>query len=430
MSKYTCVLCVFSSNRKTDYTRHIGTIKHLEKVAESTTDSNEFQQIPIQVDSTNKYKCLYCTNKYSTQSNVTKHMKRCGIKEEIIKEKDIIIKEILQEKDIAIKETEFNALKEKCELLQKEKDQYQKQLEKEKEQCQKEKEQYQRQLEMFTDLLKTKMLPSNVNNLTYIVNNYYSAPQLKKLQSYADIHDSDLISLVEVLVMYHQQGTLCKFIGDFLVSKYAKKNAEEQSIWNSDTSRLTYIVNDLQESGKIKWIMDKKGIKVKQYVITPLLEYLHGELQKYVKNNSHKTQSNVLNNLTAITEIHEIITKDILANEIVKYMAPYFCLMKDDDSVKQIEGPKKEIIIVQPQPKKKVAQQQPKKTVVQPKKKVVHQSKKESKQKKQYSDSDESETIDSAAEEKELERLQRSEKFIRQLREFKKEQSIKTAIDI
>jgi hypothetical protein len=147
--------------------------------------------------------------------------------------------------------------------------------------------------------------------------------------------------------MYYEQGTLCKFIGDFLVNIYSKKNAINQSMWNSDTSRLTYIVNELQESGKIRWVRDKKGLKVKQYVIKPLLEYLLGELQKYMNKYSMKTDVNILSKLQIVVEIYPLIEKDILADDIVRYMAPYFCLLREEDNIKQIEAPIKDNSIKQ-----------------------------------------------------------------------------------
>jgi hypothetical protein len=144
------------------------------------------------------------------------------------------------------------------------------------------------------------------------------------------------MTLPQVLIMYHQNNTLCRFIGKFLVNAYVKKEGN-QSRWSSDTSRLTYIVNELQESGKIRWVLDKKGVKIKKYVINPLLEYLRKEIENYIDENSFCTTKQGLNRLQAATEIYTIIDKEILANGIVKYMAPYFTLMKEDNNVKLIK---------------------------------------------------------------------------------------------
>lgn len=301
MLKYNCEKCEFQTNNKTDYKRHNGTKKHIEKVC---NDASKSKTLPIKVQNDSKpiekYTCQYCQSSYSSQSNLTKHMKKCANKQ--------------------IKDAEMDTLK-------------------------KENEKLKEQVELFLEIIKSTMTVGSVNNLTYIINNYGSAPPLKQLTSYGHIHTAKTMSLVDVLIMYHREGTLCKFIGDFLVNSYLKKEADRQSMWSTDVSRLTYIVNELHESGKIKWVMDKKGIKVKKYVICPLLDYLLNELKKYVKVNSRTTKLEIVNNLQTILEMYTIFDKDILANDIIRYMAPYFCLMReDDDNIKQIEGPKLEII--------------------------------------------------------------------------------------
>lgn len=312
MSKYSCDICSFKTGNKTDYSRHSRTKKHKEKVKETTKNTIGTQDTYIKTE--NIHKCPFCNNVYSNSSSLARHKKACGVKQEIIKEK---------EKDDMINNNELNTLK------------------KENERLQKQNEIYEKQLETFTELLKTKMNPTNVNNLTYIINNYDSAPQLKKLESYKQIHNAKTVSLVDLIILYYEQNTLCKFIGDFLIGSYLKKNDDDQSMWNTDTSRLTYIVNELQESGKIKWVMDKKGIKVKEYVIMPLLEYLLDELTKYVDKNSKKSETGIVNKLSTITNIYPLIKKEILADDIVRYIAPYFYLHKENNKLKQIEIPTK-----------------------------------------------------------------------------------------
>ena len=317
MTKYKCEICVFSTVNKTDYSRHIKTKKHLEKVIHPIKSVKSNPKIVLiksckKIDE--KYVCMYCNNSYANQSNLTRHTKKCSNK-------------IIEDKDNQLQTHEVSALKKENETLHKQLDLYQKQL------------------ETFTDLLKSSMSPSNVNAFTYIVNNYSSAPQLSALTSYNNILDSDTMTLPEVLIMYHQENTLCRFIGEFLVKSYSKKNANNQSMWSSDTSRLTYIVNELQESGKIKWVIDKKGVKIKKYVINPLLEYLKGEIQKYMEENSFCTEKYMLIRLQAATEIYNNIDKEILVNDIVKYMAPYFTLLKEDEkNKKQIDN--KDIILI------------------------------------------------------------------------------------
>lgn len=326
--KYNCVPCAYTTDRKTDINRHNKTLKHLEKVEELTNESM-MNPSRIQCESIVRiHKCAYCENTFSTQSNRSKHMKICSQKvvQEIVKEKDDAIKEIIKEKDEAIKEKDNEVKDIVIDNLKKEL------------------ERVNKELNLFADLLKSAMSPTTVNNIAYITNTYTKAPALKQLESYSHILEAKTLSLIDVLHMYHQQGTLCQFIGEFLVTSYVKKDANDQSLWSSDTSRLTYIVNELQESGKIKWVIDKKGIKLKKNVVNPLLQYLRGELDKYIDKYSRGTETHVLTRLKSVAEIYSLIDNDTLANDIIKYMAPHFALIKEDaEPIKQIEGPIKQI---------------------------------------------------------------------------------------
>ena len=303
MPNYTCKLCNFQTTNKKNYTGHIITKKHQKKVQDATRAQPGLSTVSPRDASPKIYTCNLFDVGFKRLCNLSRHKKICinTIQADTITNNEVI------------------------------------NLKKENDSLKKQNDIYQKQLEIFTDLLKTKMAPTNVNNLTYVINNYGAAPELKQLESYTHIHNAKTMSISEVLIMYWQQGTLCKFIGDFLVNEYAKKNGDKQSMWTSDTSRFTYIINELQETGKIKWTMDKKGIKVKKYIVTPLLEYLRKKLESYVDDNSMKSDTHILIKLKVIIELFNIIDKEILADDIIRYIAPYFCLLKEDDDVKQIK---------------------------------------------------------------------------------------------
>ena len=69
-------------------------------------------------------------------------------------------------------------------------------------------------------------------------------------------------------------------ISDF-IKNYKKKNAKDQSLWNSDTTRLTYFVRDPDTKENV-WKVDKKGIRTTELIITPFLEYIVEKLEIYI----------------------------------------------------------------------------------------------------------------------------------------------------
>ena len=70
-TKYSCSLCLFSSNRKTEYTRHISSKKHklLHNIEIFEIDNNE------------TWNCK-CGRKYNHQPNLSRHKKDCKYSEE------------------------------------------------------------------------------------------------------------------------------------------------------------------------------------------------------------------------------------------------------------------------------------------------------------------------------------------------------------
>ena len=150
MVNHNCDLCGFSSNNKKDYNRHIRTKKHIGKVKENTNESkmnpiriqHESSNIPLKRDvKTNKtFFCSYCDNSYSTQSNRSKHMKKCIKKDVVNKEMENLKKE---------NERIQQQAKEKEKLL--------------KQQAKEEKKIMQKQLETYKHKLKSMTTPQTIN---------------------------------------------------------------------------------------------------------------------------------------------------------------------------------------------------------------------------------------------------------------------------
>jgi hypothetical protein len=81
--------------------------------------------------------------------------------------------------------------------------------------------------------------------------------------------------------LYHfENDTLDKFIGDIIIKQYIKEDPKVQSVWNTDVSRLAYLVRELINNKK-EWSIDKGGNKVTEYIIKPILDFIKIEIEKY-----------------------------------------------------------------------------------------------------------------------------------------------------
>lgn len=180
-------------------------------------------------------------------------------------------------------------------------------------------------------------MKTSMSTLSYLIKNYNNVPLLKKLEEYDAIkYDYDDDKFIEVIIYEHKNKHLDAYIGNFIVESYKKEDPSEQSIWNSDTSRLTYLIKFILENNEIDWQVDKKGVKTNECIIVPVLDHINDCLSTYLlkpsvdfcMNSSHRELTEYKNNVNYIMEIRKSIETQTLNNNILKYIAPHFYLNK------------------------------------------------------------------------------------------------------
>lgn len=193
---------------------------------------------------------------------------------------------------------------------------------------------YKKLVEMTGDLAK-----KSTRSLGYLIKNHQQTPPLaritdqriKQLEYQNRPHD-----LTTIVMTHHHQKTLPEFLGDFILSIYKQDDVTQQSIWSTDTSRLTYVIRDFINK-KPKWAVDKKGVKTKSQIIDPLLEHIQSELMKRMDGiNVHREQYGSHEEYfkavkyygdTVITARQ--LTDGPVSNRILKYIAPKLTLDRD-----------------------------------------------------------------------------------------------------
>lgn len=289
---YKCEICNYDTNIKSNYTRHINTNKHYIKTTKKSNPTN-ISLPPSQMTTEIKKQvvCSFCNLSFSRTSSLTRHRKICTNKENS-------------------KDNEYKLLRQQIE-----------------------------QLNEFIKLNKTTSNTYNISVKNYIQQNYSNAPPLTKLDNYSLIeqgneNESDLISN---LIYNYNHSQLDKYLGNFLVKYYKKDDSSKQSIWNSDVSRMTYIIKELLENKKSIWNHDYKGVKTKEYIITPLVKYIREYIADHLNNftldiNSFtaKECEKIAIRQVVLAKILQYIDTD-LTDDVVKYIAPMFKLKKDID---------------------------------------------------------------------------------------------------
>lgn len=290
---YECKTCNYESTHRIQYERHLATKKHREL---------------------NRYICSSCSSTYAHASGLSKHKKICGKKEEIHKQKheqdhEMVEEFIKQSKQHVNNKNDIN----NSEITN-----------------------------SFNTTHNSIHTTNNISIKTYIVNKFQNAPALEPLKDYSIIEkyeplllEYDDIEFIDVLIRYSNDKLLDKYLGDFLIKYYKKEKPEDQSLWNSDTSRLTYIIKQLLHNKTSDWIVDKKGIKISEYIISPLLNYIKKLINDYITkitdynffiNHTQDECTDLFFKIQSANVLSRSIDDGIVANKIIKYIAPYFYL--------------------------------------------------------------------------------------------------------
>lgn len=327
MNIYKCTDCNYETRDKSNFLKHNSTKKHLKKVNENTKSTKNIQKHSLKNLPENEHQCPYCLTFYSTSSNLSRHKKLCSDKSQLENsykselERHKLTNEIEKYKQ---KVSELNNLRAKDTEMNK-------------------------QLQNENAYLKTlienagAVIKTSVSALSYVAKNYKDAPKLQKLTDYSYItydDDNDEFDLLKTIFDHYRDNILDQYLGNIIVSAYKKENPAEQSLWNSDTVRLTYLVKDIINK-KTDWTVDKKGIKTSKFIIDPLLAYIRVLLTKYIDENgleNYVTESYMqlkkrTDDMQAVAEIITVISNNSLSEQILKYIAPHFYLTKNDELV-------------------------------------------------------------------------------------------------
>lgn len=314
--KYKCDSCNCTFHNKSNYNRHLKSVAH----SKSTLTVNTVNTIDLKKKS--EYVCNNCNNKFSCRQSLSRHkLHYCSIKKG-----NVNTDQDLKEQMAFI-----------CNKLEK--------VEKELSECK-------------NQLVASSTTNNNTNchntyNISvknYIQKNYPNAPALKGITDYSKLVYKDF-KLMDTLVYNFINKNLHKYLGNFIIGHYKKKNPAEQSLWSSDVSRLTYLVSVLLKDDKSIWNHDYKGARIKESVVTPLLNYVRDCIDEFWENIEVKKPN--INDLHGIEEQHiyrnnvakmaELIDNNILCDDILKYIAPFFCIDKKDMDSKMIESAKPDV---------------------------------------------------------------------------------------
>jgi len=336
--EFNCNLCNYSTNDKFNFSKHQKTKKHLEKTKKQTKPNmEELCRSRTEII----HICNFCNNIYANAGNLAKHRAICSEKKKLIdeytnkqKENELLIcelKEKLIQKDTLIA-TKDNLIA--TEIARRD-------------DLVKSKDETILILTTETKNLKTilsstgTLVEKSMSTLNFINTHYNEAPALEYVTDVPSLHlDLAEDKVASRIMTKYQNGTLVSFIGNLIIKNYKKKNPKDQSIWNSDNDRLTYMIRTIisEKNKHNQWEVDKKGVNTTAYVITPILDYIKRQLKNFIQTcdvgKRSDTTEKVLNITYKIETAYKIIVSiknKVLSDDILKYIAPRLYIVKDVD---------------------------------------------------------------------------------------------------
>ena len=383
MTIYKCECCNYESHDKSNFTKHNSSKKHLEKVKQLIEISKPY----LDDISNGSYVCSLCGIHFTKSCNLSRHKKTCVKQMSIVDDYENKINNLKKEIERLHNENiiltndnrkEINHIKT---IHKQELKSFEHQI-----------ESLQRENQRLLSLVNNagSIMKSSISTTNYIIKNFKDAPALAAPKDFSKLtyanhntepdsdnensfdentesetepiidmrnafvegSNKDLIEneplfdvsikekekFVEKIAQYYRKRQINKYLGDIIIKHYKKKDPKDQSIFNSDTTRLTYIIRELFDNQTIDWTVDKKGIKTTNYIINPFLEHIKELIREYMQIKTTFDRETVstkeleanFDNLTLCGQIIISIEKKELSDEILKYIAPYFYYMKEN----------------------------------------------------------------------------------------------------
>lgn len=289
---YICDKCEYSTYNKSNYNKHLKSKIHSINTVNKSTNTN--------VNITSKrHLCPNCHKTYSSAPSLSRHKNKFCNKQKLESNDNVIILTQSQLDDkLRIKELETEN-------------------------------------KLLNKYINSDKINKNVNItvIKYAQENYPNAPVLSKMNDYSSLENNET-ELLGSLIKYHKDNQLHKYLGDFIIKYYKKENHKDQSLWNTDVSRLSYVIKELIANEKSGWTKDKEGLKTKECIIEPMLLYIKNviknNIDKYseVDHNKYDDMVNRFQDGYVLIAIKQLICNDQLAYKIIKYITPYFYMDK------------------------------------------------------------------------------------------------------
>ena len=219
VKKYECIKCDYNTDNKTNYKKHIDTIKHYKL----TNTYEILQKVAI------KYKCAKCCKEYSHKQSLFTHKKTCKLEEiQIINNTETLVKLEIEEEKIDYKQMFLEMFNQNKDLQNTNKE-LQNTIK-----------------EIIPKIGNNNNTINNTNNVSIQV---FLNDTCKDAMSITDFIDTIQVSVSDLL--YTKENGLVKGISNLFLSNLERIPLIQRPLWCSDKKRKRIFIK-----GEEYWIED------------------------------------------------------------------------------------------------------------------------------------------------------------------------------
>jgi hypothetical protein len=263
-TKYNCELCKYKCSNKTNFDKHLATLKH--KKTEILTEPNNFLTIPNEKVAT-KFVCL-CGKEYNYIQGLSRHKKTCNYSQPICieiqkptQETGDVVALLMEQNKILMEQNKQQMQQNKQQMQQnKQQDKQMMELLAEKD------EKKDKQIELLTNTIKD-MIPiigSNNNSNNSNNTNQFNINMFLNEECKDAINMTDFIKSIQVSIdqlQYTTNNGLGKGITKVIMDNMNKLSKYERPLHCSDLKRETIYIKDDD-----KWEKDTHKDKLKKAI--------------------------------------------------------------------------------------------------------------------------------------------------------------------
>lgn len=340
--RYGCKPCNYRTNKQANYNRHLESTRHYNK-------ANNIEK---------EYPCSRCDTKFTSSNSRWHHEKHSCHNNLLSVQTGKVVEQLIRkidEKDKQMEERDkfymdkirslVDATARLAEVNNKERHKY---------------------LDIITNDTHTvnkHVADKSISIMSYIMKHYRKAPVVRKITDkkaikmleYHGKSKNDKLTTEEKMIKEFKLNKLHKYLGNIIIDTYKDaKNPENQSVWTSDSSRLSFVIMSKMSTGKKEWVVDKNGIKVTNLIINPLLSKTSKTLSTYIEkcgelsrgealnpdydsddsnysksdkyNKSRMYDEDLVKEMSTAKKIMDVIEQGELHTQILKFICPFFKL--------------------------------------------------------------------------------------------------------